>query len=154
MNARSTLAILAVAFVNLPAAFAQEPKIDACALLTPAQIGTALGMPVVISLGQGTRACQWTSTKPGSNAVKVTVSFISMAGFDAAKSSFGPITSTPVGGLGEDAYYSAMAKPDTTTLRVKKGTSAFTVRVFGGGLSADDAANEEKTVAEAALAKL
>ncbi len=154
MNVRSTLAILAVVLVDPHVTFAQAPKVDACALLTPTQIGAALGMPVAISLGQGTQACQWTATKPGSNAVKVSVSFISMAGFDAAKKSFGPITSTPVGGLGEDAYYSTMGRPDTTTLRVKKGASAFTVRVFGGGLSADEAENEEKAVAQAVLAKL
>ncbi len=120
MNARSVLAILVVAFASSAAVFAQAPEIDACALLTPEEVATALGM----------------------------------RGFDAAKKSFGPITSTPVGGLGEDAYYSTMAKPDTTTLRVKKGSTAFTVRVFGGGISADDVKNDEKAVAQAALAKL
>ncbi len=154
MNIWSTLAILAAAFVNSPGAFAQAPKVDACALLTPAEIGTALGTTVAISLGQGTQACQWTSTQPGANATKVSLSFISLAGFAAAKESRGPITSTPVGGLGEDAYYSTMARPDTTTLRVKKGGSSFTVRVYGGGLSADEAKDEEKAVAQAVLAKL
>ncbi len=154
MNTRSVLAIVVVAFASSGVAAAQAPKLDACALLTPAQVGTAVGAPVVVSLGQGTQACQWKSTTRGPNAVTASLSFISMVGFDAAKKSFGPITSTPVAGLGEDAYYSTMGRPDTTTLRVKKGTSAFTVRVFGGGISDDNAMKKEKAVAQAVLAKL
>ena len=97
---------------------------DACALLTAAQVGAALGAAV----GQGTyvtptfhKTCTWTATTSGGGTV--TLYLQSLAGYEGGKklASLGTsATATPVGGIGDEAYYFNTNK--LTSLAVKKGS--------------------------------
>jgi hypothetical protein len=57
--------------------------------------------------------------------MKLDLTIITMDGFTGAKTERGPVTTTPVSGLGDEAYYFAMASGDRMTLRVKKGSVAL-----------------------------
>jgi hypothetical protein len=104
---------------------------DACALLTAAQVGAALGAAV----GQGTyvtptfhKTCTWTATGGGGT---VTLYLQSLAGYEGGKklASLGTsATATPVGGIGDEAYYFNTNK--LTSLAVKKGSVALKIAVY------------------------
>ncbi len=63
---------------------------------------------------------------------------------------------TPVSGLGDDAYYLAMASgPQYMEIRVKKGSVVFGIRVHRSRtFSVDQVKTKEKTLARDVLAKL
>jgi hypothetical protein len=65
-------------------------------------------------------------------------------------------TVTNVGGLGDDAFYSTLTQGHTTltTLNIKKGTAAVTIRVSGGTKPAEDYQAKKKAIATALLPKL
>ena len=113
---------------------AAEPTV-ACGLLTPAQIGAATGA----TIGAGSpiaapTSCQWmgegktvtltiNKTRAGKSPVDQ---------FNGGKASK-MITTEPVGGVGDDAYYVYFAGQTRAGLGlvVKKGSSVFEVRVYG-----------------------
>lgn len=71
--------------------------------------------------------------------------------FTNAKTPVKGITKTPVSGVGDDAYY--ITTPGLGTgLNVKKGNSAFQIRV--NGFPVDQTKAMEKTLALDVLAKL
>ena len=142
---RAALAsVLAVALV--PAA-AHAAASDACALLTPAQVGAALGAPV----GAGEpvtptdhKVCTWRATGGGAY---VTLMLQPAEKFDRARQEGnlgGALSVTPVGGLGEGAMYIALG--DNVGLVVKKAGVSFKVAVY------KHTTLEEKRAAEKALA--
>ena len=131
---------------------------DACTLLTEMQVSTALGTPV----GAGSpisrpSSCQWagkgkiatltiTQTLAGKSAVDR---------FNAGKTSTLPgITTEPVSGVGDDAYYVYFSNTTRAGLGlvVKKGSSSFEVRVYGFDL--DQAKPVAKTLAQNVAGKL
>ena len=65
-------------------------------------------------------------------------------------------TVTSVAGLGDDAYYSTLQQGRTTltTLNVKKGSAAVTIRVSGGAKPAEEYQAKEKAVAQVIVPKL
>jgi hypothetical protein len=129
----------------------------ACELLTQAQINQATGATV----GAGTAisaptSCQWA----GSGKI-VTLTINQPRGgkspveqFNAGKASTLPgVTIESVSGVGDDAYYVFYAGTNRAGcgLVVKKGTSAFEVRVYGFDLA--QAKGVAKTLAAAAASK-
>lgn len=128
---------------------------DACALLTPAQVGAALGSPV----GAGSpitptdhKVCTWQATASGGGFV--TLMLQSAQTFDRARQEGnlgGAISVIPVGGLGQGAMYVGMG--DNVGLVVKKAGVSFKVAVYKHtAIEAKKAA--EKTLAADILARL
>ncbi len=88
----------------IPAA-APAPVIDACQVLTPAEISSALGVP--IDTGKGSNViCFWSQTgRPGDSAVKLVLNFSQVAVFNREKAASGNVTVTPAPGIGDDAIF-------------------------------------------------
>jgi hypothetical protein len=126
------------------------PLSVACALLTPEQVGDALGGQVgagkYVSPGF-TKTCTWTA--PG---VIVTLMLQSVEAFQAGKSAPAPSVVTAVSGLGDDAYYLTVG--NIVGLGVKNRTAAFKVTVYGSNVPMEKKQTIEKTLAQQALTKL
>jgi hypothetical protein len=123
---------------------------EPCKLLTPTQIGGALGATFGTGQPIGTTGCSWTSEKPH---IIVTVSLWPTTEWDRMKAGGGvpDTTTTPVSGLGDDAFYATIAQ--YTVLYVKKGKTVYLFKVYG----VKDPAKQmsaEKTLALDALAQL
>jgi hypothetical protein len=132
-----TLKPAAVAIVALGAAALSSPASaanDACTLLTPAEIGAALGTaagagePITLT---DHKVCTWKATDGHS---WVTLMLQTPGAFDSGKNLTNVsknVVLTPVGGLGDDAHYLAVS--DQVGLVVKKGGLAFKVAVYQHG---------------------
>ena len=122
---------------------------DPCKLLTPAEIGTALGAPFGAGAPIGTTGCSWTAAKPH---MIVTVSLWPPSEWDRMKTAPLPgTTATPVAGLGDDAFSATIAQ--YVVLYVKKGQTVYLFKVYG----VKDPAKQlsaEKTLAGNALQRL
>jgi hypothetical protein len=153
-------AALIIMTSSVPSAFAQP---DACSLLTQAQISAALG----VSMGAGehagpvTQTCTWyepggSASKPSAKKVMLDVfgqmgSLTPADRFNNGKTPIKGITKTPVNGIGDGAYF--ITTPGIgTALNVKKGSSAFQVRV--SGFSSDQIQPMEKAIAQNIVARL
>jgi hypothetical protein len=158
----SRLVPLATAPVALAAALllaagppaAAAPANDACALLTAAQVGAALGAPVEAGkpiLPTDHKVCTWAGGKAG----YVTLMLQTAQQFDRARqqapSLAGAVTVTSVAGLGDGAMFVGMG--DNVGLVVKKGAAAFKVAVYQH-TALDKKQAAEKTLAAQALARL
>jgi hypothetical protein len=129
----------------------------ACELLTQAQIGQATGATV----GAGSAISAPTSCQWAGQGKIVTLTINQPRGgkgpveqFNTGKASTLPgITVEPVSGVGDDAYYVFYAGTNRAGcgLVVKKGSSAFEVRVYGFDLA--QARVVAKTLAAAAASK-
>ncbi|MFZ0641324.1 MAG: hypothetical protein WA020_16565 [Candidatus Acidiferrales bacterium] len=128
---------------------------DLCALLTQTQVTAVLGASVGTGQSMGTtlKSCTWSELGGGFSGKKAYIAPVSVEMFNVSKS-VSMLTITPVANLGEDAYYSSTHSGQGLTLRVKKGSNAFGLRVQGGKLSADQIKTMEKTLAQDALANL
>jgi hypothetical protein len=104
---------------------------DACALLTAAQISTALGASVGPGkpiLPSNTTLCTWLEQGvPEGTERNVAVSLMTVKSFEIGKTPMTGMTKTPVSGLGDDAYF-VEAHSMTAGLNVKKGDTCFQVR--------------------------
>ncbi len=128
---------------------------DACALLTPAEVSAALG----VNVGAGTHPaanspliCKW--IVPGAN--EATAKFVMMAMETSLRFKYetapmqGRITE-PLAGVGDAAVY--VDTPGfSPALSVKKGDSAFQIRVFH--LPNDQIKAQEKALALKVVARL
>jgi hypothetical protein len=129
---------------------------DACKLLTQAQVSAALATSMdagVRVLSSSPRMCGW--SEPGGATIankRVTLTLSTTRAHDAGKQPYEGITKTPVGGIGDDAYY-VTASGLGTALNVKKGVEAFSLSVKGK-FTVDQVKAMEKTLALEALAKL
>ena len=120
--------------VALP--LAVQADTDACTLLTPAQVGAAVG--VSVSQGQHVtptfvKTCTWTAS--GSANVKfVTLNLQPAESFEGGKQMASQMAALSKGGavepagVGEDSYY--FVAGDQVGLLVKKGSIAFKVAVY------------------------
>jgi hypothetical protein len=128
--------------------------VDACALLTQAQVSAVLGTQVEAGqrlVASSARICGW--SPPGGPVIdgkKVLVTLMTDRQFDLGKTPMTGITKTPVSGIGDDAYY-VTAGGLGTTLSVKKGS--FYVQVKVGGFPMDVEKEKEKVLALEVLAK-
>src|SRR5215813_15522581 len=145
-----------VIMVWQPSPCVAAPPTDACALLTTAQVSAALGGPVGAGKALTKDVCQWSQQgKPGDVLLKLDVNVITPDHFTRLKTvTLGTVTN--VGGLGDDAFYSTFTQGHTTltTLNIKKGESAVTIRVSGGTKPAEEYQAKEKAVAQALVPKL
>ena len=110
---------------------------DACTLLTQTQVSAALDVPVDAGTPIGRpSACQWA----GKGRFATLTIMQPLAGksavdrFNAGKTSTMPgITTEPVSGVGDEAFYVYFSGTTRAGLGlvVRKGSSAFEIRVYG-----------------------
>lgn len=133
-------------------AFAAPPT-DACSLLTPAQVGAVLGIPVEPGRhlsASNTTICDWGAPAGKQKGVMITLQ--NPRAFAYAKMPVGNgIVKVPAGGIGDDAVYGT-SPGYPTVLTVKKGNVVFVVHVTG--FADDEIKAKEKTLALDVLGKL
>ena len=134
---------------------------DACTMLTPAEIGSAIGGPVAAGshvTATYVKTCVWNSA--GGSAIKsVTVFLQTAAAYDSGKQQITAArmaagangTSIKSAAVGDDAYY--FVAGDQVGLLVKKGAVSFKVTVYAT-LPVDKKEAMELTLAKAVVAKL
>lgn len=138
---------------------------DACALVTQAQVGAALGVmvkPGSYVTGSDKQACTFVPASPTDDFRSLEISFQStidyqigqqLAAVAASNAGRDPFqASASVSGIGEDAYYRALGK-DYTELMVKKGDAAIKIAIHGN-LPVEKKQSIEKSLALQALAKM
>jgi len=132
---------------------------DACTILTPAQIGAAVGVPV--SDGKHVtptyvKTCTWNGSG-GSKVKAVTLYLQTAAAYDGGKRMAGQMVAASKGAavkpasVGDDGYY--FVAGDQVGLLVKKGDISFKVTVYAT-LPVEKKEAMELTLAKEALAKL
>ena len=129
---------------------------DACALLTSTDIDQVMGVSMGVGKTVASTACQWRqSVKQGAPAVIIDLTIMDVRRYDLGKAIAGSpkFKVTPVSGLGDDAYYSASTDGKLTDLRVKKGSRAFAVHVWGGGMPGAQAEPKELALAKIVVPK-
>jgi hypothetical protein len=162
MRIRPAIAIAGTAIFSLQTIRAARAPADACALLTPAQVGSVLG--VVVGPGEHippstTLICGWAEPQDTAHRGKrVMLDIFGPLGprtpvdrYNTAATPIPRIEKTPVTGIGDAAFY-ATTPNIGITLTVKKGADVFQVRVYG--FSPDETKAKEKTLANDVLAKL
>ena len=128
---------------------------DACSLLTQAQVSAALGLTMDMGrrvVYNNPKMCAW--APPGgatANGPKVTLTLVTPDAFERSKTPGNGATTTPVKGVGDEAFYITGAGT-TTALSVKKGASTFQVRL--GGFQGEKAMTIAKTLAMNVLGNL
>lgn len=149
-------AAVALALACAPAAAATK---DACKLLSSAEIAAIVG----VDLGAGEytipgsrELCTWTrSPKPAQGPTALQISFMPPSDFKEMKSM---ASSMPKGmfvavpGVGDDAFYTTMG--DSTSIRVRKGNTAFEVGVPYRADTPAEAVRNSQALAKALAAKL
>jgi len=129
---------------------------DACSLLTAQQINGAMGLDMGTpkSIGTSGKACQWRyPVKAGSPGPIADVTIIDLNVYAIGKKAAGTFTITPVADLGDEAYYTESTNGKLTSLRVRKGSAAFAVHVWGGPMPGAEAKNKELALAKLIVAK-
>jgi hypothetical protein len=124
------------------------PPDDACSLLTPGQVSAGLGVPV----GEGTyivptfkKTCTWNATTNGGGSVTLNLQSLEQYEGGRKLASYGKsVSTTSIGGIGDDAYYFGTNK--LVSLVVKKGDASFKVAVYA------HKSIEQQQAAEKALA--
>lgn len=147
------IALLIFGAAATPLANAAPPD-DACSLLTSAQVGAALGVPV----GAGTyvtptfkKTCTWNAATSGGGIV--TLNLQSLDQYEAAKksASYGnSVAATSIGGLGDEAYY--FGTDALVSLIAKKGSVAIKVAVYAH-IPVEKRQAAEKTLASQVLSQ-
>ena len=134
---------------------------DACTYLSGAQIGAVLGVAIDAGqhIGPGGALCGWGEPNdPNHSGKHVLLTLYRAVGkispvdrFENGKTPIQGIAKTPVRGIGDDAYF--IDTPGFGMgLNVKKGSSAFQVKVYG--FSPDQIKAFEMTLAQDVLARL
>ena len=164
MNSKLTFGAIAGTIMGLvlcssQLAFAGGTETDPCSLLTQAQVSAVLGTNVDPAKQVTPTMCGWSApNQPNSiNAKKVALLMSNERAFGFAKT---PVvsseTTAPASGICEDAVYSFPTGNKSglaTALYVKKGSTYFTVHVYGFPDQAKTMAME-KTLALNACSKL
>jgi hypothetical protein len=134
---------------------------DACTYLTGLQISTVLGVAIDAGqhIGPGGALCGWGEPNdPNHSGKHVLLTLYRAVGkispverFENGKTPIQGIPKTPIRGVGDDAYF--IDTPGFGLgLNVKKGSSAFQVKVYG--FSPEQIKAFEMTLAQDVLAKL
>jgi len=132
---------------------------DACTILTPAQVGAAIGAPVALGTHvtpSFVRTCTWTPS--GKSHVKaVTLYLQTAAAYDGGKQMAQRMAGASSGAaqkaasVGDDAYYFVVG--EQVGLLVKKGSVSFKVAVYAT-LPVDQKETIEMALAKEALGRL
>lgn len=159
MNATRTIAALFITsiFSGAPSMFVvgAVQSGDACALLTQAQVGAALGVSVEPGkpiVAGNPRVCGW--APPGGPKIdgkKLTLTLMTTKSFEVGKTPVEGIPKEPLSGVGDEAIY-ITTSGFGTALNVRKGNAAFQLRV--GGFKGQQEKDIEKTLARDVLAKM
>jgi hypothetical protein len=164
MNSKLTLgaiigSVFGIVLCSSQPGYAGGAGIDPCSLLTQAQVSAVLGVNVDPAKHVAPTMCGWSApSQPNSmNAKKVALLISNARAFGFAKT---PVVDSekaaPANGVCDDAVYSFPAgekSGSATSLFVKKGSSYFTVHVYGFPDQAKAMAME-KTLAADACSKL
>jgi hypothetical protein len=120
-----------------------------CSLLTSAEVTAAVGANVGAAQPIATTGCSWSAPH-----VIVTLSLWDASNWGKMKTPLPGVSRTAVSGFGDDAFFSTMgsAEKSFTTLTVKKGSTAYVIKVYGG--NATDQMSKEKALAGSVLARL
>ena len=135
---------------------------DACALLTQAEVGNAVGVPVTAGshvTPTYVKTCTWNPASSGSPVKSVTLFLQTTAAYDSGKQQMTAArlaagangTSMKSAAVGDDGYYFVVG--DQVGLLVKKGGLSFKVTVYAT-LPVDKKEAMELALAKAAVAKL
>ncbi len=159
MSTRHLGALCTVSFLLCATAMPSTARADtdACKVLTPAQIGTAVGEPVAAGTHVTptfVKTCTWNAS--GSSNVKfVTLYLQTVAAYDGGKQMAAQMAAAGAGvkpaAVGDDAYY--FVAGNQVGLLVKKGSVSFKVTVYAT-LPVDQKEAMELTLARDSLAKL
>jgi len=151
---RSAPLVVATVFAQLTQSVSAAAADDACAILTPAQVTAAVG----VAVGDGTyvtptfkKTCTWTVGNSAGGIRFVTLNLQDAARFAGGKAGVNSVVMTPVGGIGDDAYY--LGAGSTEGLFVKKGQRAFKIDVYST-VPLEKKRAMEKALAQQVLAKL
>jgi hypothetical protein len=132
-----------------PSVAAAQSSLVPCNLLTQAQVSAALGASVGTGEPISTTGCTWTVLR-----VKATLSLWDATKWETMKATLPGMAKTPVGDLGDDAFFTTGGgRKQLTTLTVKKGSTAFAFHIYGVD-SVSEQMSMEKTLAQGVLAKL
>jgi len=136
---------------------------DACKLLTTEEASTALGVaskPGEKEGGDLIPGCVWSHDSPYTySSLRISVSIHSAISYNAAKHPRIPTISTePISGLGDDAFYALYSNGDPPFLWAKKGEKSIAVRILmptnKGPFTAEQLKSKLLVLAKAAIAKL
>jgi hypothetical protein len=159
MTALPTTTVL-ILLNTIQVASAAAPT-NACALLTQAQIATALG--VEVDAGKniiGVDDCRWIQkgATAGSDGALLQVNLTKAQSFEIGKTMVPNWNKTPVTGLGDEAYSAdrggKITFPISPSLSVKKGPVFVVIIAKVPKASLDQTKDVEKKVASAVLEKL
>ncbi len=134
---------------------------DACSLLDQGTVSGALEVPSATGkrvVESSPKACIW-SDDPNHGVAnrRVTLSLISLNSFNVGKAGSERIKTEPVTGIGDEAYYEIFGS-ESPVLVVRKGSSAFTLRILNGlkfkAFTSDAVRAKETQLAKAAAGKL
>jgi hypothetical protein len=151
----SAVFMLLINAAPLPATAAESVKlasVDACSLLTPAELSAVVGVPMVTFPFTGrTLGCWWMSHPTALINVHLGLFTFSKRIFEQQKHLAGQENVTDVSGFGDDAYY-AQIGPETY-LNVKKGDIEVQV-AWSGTTDHQTVMDGEKTIAAQVLSEL
>lgn len=159
LTALGTITVLSL-LNTIQLASAAAPA-NACALLSAAQIATAVGVEVDAGkniIGPGD--CRWTQkgAAAGSDAALLQVNFAKPQSFETGKTPLPGWNKSPVAGLGDDAYSAdhggKMAFPVSPSLSIKKSSVFVVIVVKVPKATLDQTKDVEKKIAGAILEKL
>jgi hypothetical protein len=159
MHSQQPLPVAAVAATLLLGPLAARQPI-ACSLLTEVQVSAVLevkSLPGKPPFPAAQKLCIWSDDPKGAvSNRRVTLSLMTRAAFDFGKSNK-QIKVEPVSGIGDEAYYEVFSS-DSPLLLVRKGSSAFNIRILNGlkfkPFAAGQVKAKEADLAKAAVAKL
>jgi hypothetical protein len=151
---RSAPLAIATVFALLTQSVCAAEADDACAILTAAQVSTAVG----VTVGDGTyvtptfkKTCTWTVSGSAGGIRFVTLNLQSADQFAGGKRGMNQVALTAAAGIGDDAYY--LGAGSTEGLFVKKGQRAFKIDVYST-LPLEKKRAMETALAQQVLAKL
>jgi hypothetical protein len=149
-----------LAATHMSRQLAAEP--DACALLTTDEASKALEVKSLAGkrlVASSPKVCIWSDDpNHGVSNRRVTVSVMTSAAFAIGKSGADKrVTIEPASGIGDEAYYE-LFKSDSPFLVVRKGGTAFNVRILNGlklkAFTLEQEKAKESDLAKAAASRL
>jgi hypothetical protein len=136
------------------------PITDSCAVLTPAEISSVLGVPIdpgEHTLPTSTIMCHWSQTgvppgATGAGAQRLVLLLGTLDAFNREKNAKANVKVTPAPGIGDDAFY--VLSSFGTSLYVRKGSSTVEFSIHNMHLPQADLWAKEKALGIAAAARL
>ena len=149
-----------VASITRSAPWSRFDEPDACTLLTQPEVSKALeitSLPGKRIIPSSPKLCMWSDDANNAAANRrATLQLVTISAFQLGKSN-SRITTESASGIGDEAYYETF-RADSPILAVRKGSTAFHVRILNGlklkPFTLDQEKSKEADLAKAAVAKL